>query len=620
MRGVERLEGLALIGRATIGPVSVPVPGLLEPWSEGAPRPPLSLEERPSPLASRCLRLSDGVASVDVPYSVPAPEIVGPPGGTAPAGAHAVLVRPPFGSDAPPVPSATRPDLLVWGNARALWSEGLPFVRAIAEIRSTYGAAPLLWAPRVALPHRIPFLVYVGVDLLDSTEGLLSAARGEYLDPTLGPIDPAAARAEGRCGCTACRAAPPGSLAAHTTEVYRTSLAEARTAAAAGRLRELVEARLPVEPVLGELLRYADRELDGLLDERTSVTRGVPHAYVLLESHRRPEMVRFRRRLLERYLPPPSKTVLLLVPCSRTKPYRLSRSHRRFASALDGLRPIERLHVVSVSSPIGLVPRELEDVPPARDYDIPVTGEWEERERRAIIDGIRHLARTGRYRRAIVHLDPEEYAFLRDSWPEALPVQWSLTSDRTTSREALEELRNAASEALEGETPVPGGPLAVVREELREVAAVQFGRAAAERLWASPVRLAGRPWFQRLTDGRADLATLREERGLFHLTVAGARRLVPDPPLAVSVDPALSLAGDLFTPGVRHADPEIRVGDSVILLRDGTLAGVGEAALPGRLMTQLPRGTAVRVRHREHAGTDTPISEEGSRPASGPVV
>ncbi len=134
------------------------------------------------------------------------------------------------------------------------------------------------------------------------------------------------------------------------------------------------------------------------------------------------------------------------------------------------------------------------------------------------------------------------------------------------------------------------------------------------------MRLAGRPWFQRLTDGRADLATLREERGLFHLTVAGARRLVPHPPFAVEVDPALSLEGDLFTPGVRSANREIRVGDSVVLLRNGALAGVGEAALPGRLMTELSHGLAVRVRHREHATTDTPMTGKGPDPDPGPVV
>jgi predicted RNA-binding protein len=71
---------------------------------------------------------------------------------------------------------------------------------------------------------------------------------------------------------------------------------------------------------------------------------------------------------------------------------------------------------------------------------------------------------------------------------------------------------------------------------------------------------------------------------------------------------------------VRGADPEIRAGDSVILLRGGALAGVGEAVLPGRLMVELPRGLAVRMRHRAHGPTDTPMTEEPSVPDPGPVV
>ena len=71
---------------------------------------------------------------------------------------------------------------------------------------------------------------------------------------------------------------------------------------------------------MAEMLRYADRELAPWLDQRAPVAFTESRTYVLAESHRRPEMARFRRRLIERYRPPPSKSVLLLVPCSRTKP------------------------------------------------------------------------------------------------------------------------------------------------------------------------------------------------------------------------------------------------------------------------------------------------------------
>lgn len=617
MRHVDRCEGLGLVGRASIGPIPVSTPALLESRPAGPSGSGLSLQQLHGPSGTRTLVLSGGGDRREFRFPILAPEVAGAGSGVYPIGDRAFLLHPPVQPEAAESARSTHPELLVLGNARTLWEEGQPFITALRELRARFGASPLLWAPRVALPHRLPLLAYLGVDLVDTTEGSIRAARGDYADPTLGVVDRPTALAERWCACASCSTDPPGSTLVHTEETYRRAMAETRTAARTGRLRELVEARLPAEPVLAEMLRYADRDLASGLEERTPVTGEGTHAYVLAESHRRPEMARFRARLLERYRPPPSKSVLLLVPCSKTKPYRRSRSHRRFLSALEGLEPLERVHVVSISSPIGVVPRELEDVPPARQYDIPVTGDWTETERAFVLAGVDHLVREGHYRATVVHLDPVEYGFLRDSLSVDRPCRWTLSDDRTTSPTGLAALRSSVADALSGTTAVEGGPLSVVREELRELASVQFGRVAADRLFAPPVRLAGRPWFQRVTDGSTDLATVREERGLFHLTVAGAHRIGPPFPLAVEVDPGLSLKGDLFVPGVRSANPGIRAGDSVVLLRGGELAGVGEAEISGPLMTELERGVAVRVRHRTHPPTDTPMTGEGSSSTEG---
>ncbi len=619
-RYVERLEGLALGGSAQAGPLSLELPALIESDAGPSTGPELTLAHAPGPVGARRLGLSRDAATWELRFPVLAPEVAGTETGVHAIGERAVLLHYPFDTATAAALRAERPDLVVLGNARTLWAEGAPFVAAVGALRRAVGARPVLWAPRVALPHRVPFLVYVGVDLVDSTEGLLAAARGEFYEPTLGRGDRDSVRQEHACDCASCRADPPGPLADHTRAMYRRAISETRAALRGHRLRELVEARLTAEPALAEMLRYADRDLAPLFEERTVVTGGVSRTYVTAESLRRPEMLRFRARLLERYRPPPSKSVLLLVPCSKTKPYRFSRSHRRFAAALEGLPGLERVHVVSVSSPIGLVPRELEDVYPARQYDIPVTGDWSETERAAVTAALDHLLRTGRYRSVVVHLDPEEYRFVYDRLAGDRPIRASLADDRTTSTAALAALRTEVAGALEGAPSVSGGPLAVVREELHELASVQFGRAAAERLFRPPVRLAGRPWFQRLSDGKVDLATVREERGLFHLTVAGARKIGPPFPLGIEVDPTLPLTGDLFVPGVRSADPTIRSGDSVVLLRAGALAAVGEAVLPGPLLTDLERGLAVRVRHREHRATDIPMTEGEPPSEHGPVV
>jgi archaeosine synthase len=592
VRTVEASEGLGLAGSASLGPLGLRTPTLL--WAEG--RRPAGLDPATAidlrwagaaPPGHRRLLLEQGERRWQVDLPVPAPEISGGSGRPVEVAPGWQLIHWPLEVADWEALRKASPEGIVLGNARVLLAEGEPFVRAIRDIRGRVGAGPLLWAPRTALPHRLATLAYLSVDIVDTTAGLWSEAEGTRFDTELGELDPTPgpARSEGEV---------PDLLSA-----YRAELERIRWALAGRRLRELVELRQAAEPLLAEILRYADATLGEMLEERSPLLGGPTRTYVLRDSFRRPEVRRFRARLLERYRPPPEKRVLLLVPCSRTKPYRNSRSHRRFAEAWREVPGAERLHVVSVTSPLGVVPRELEDMPPARHYDIPVTGEWDEAERAAVLAGVAHLRTHGRYASTIVHLDPGEYSFLRPILPAEGSIAWTLTDDRPTSPEALRALRAEVERALSTEGPVVGGPLAMVRQELEEIAAFQFGRDAASRLFAPPVRLHGRPWFQRLTDGGGtDLAVWQEERGLYHLTVAGAARLGPGAVLSVEVDPAVRLTGDLFTPGVRRADPAIRIGDAVLLTLGGELAAVGEAALPGRLMTELPRGLAVRVRHR----------------------
>ncbi|MCI4364347.1 MAG: DUF5591 domain-containing protein, partial [Thermoplasmata archaeon] len=585
MRSANRLEGLAVAGAASVGSLPLELPCLLEPPPGGAEAPVLLPAVGAAP-GRRRLRLERGASVLELELSVPTPEISGPPGLAEEIGTRSWLLHLPLADSDWDRVRASVPELLLLGNARALFDQGRKFVEAIGEIRRRLGAAPVLWAPRVAVPERLALLTYLGVDLLDTTEGLWRGAEGEEPDATLGPLP----RPKDR----RMRPAPPEAI----LEAYRAEMYQVRRALSDGRLRELVEVRLGSEPAQAELLRHADRWLADLLEERTPVVSDRVGRYIFRESQRRPEVRRYRFRFVERYRPPPSKRVLLLLPCSKTKPYRFSRSHRRFARALEGLRGLPWLHMVSVTSPLGVVPRELEDLPPARHYDIPVTGEWDEEERGSVLAAVQHLLRSGHYASVVLHLDPREYSFLGEALPPGIDSTWSLLDHRTTTPEALTALRAATERVLPVE-PVPGGPLAIVREELEALAAMQFGTAIAKALFAPTVRLHGRPWFQRLSDGGGkDLATWQERRGLFQLTLEGARRLDEAGAPGIEFEPELQLLGDLFTPGVRSADRAIRTGDAVLLRRGGALAAVGEAALPGPLMTELPRGLAVQVRHR----------------------
>ncbi len=618
--------GALLPGAAQLGPLQLESPTVL--WArpdgsrlgEGRSGTPVELLVDDSvPAGQRALRLRQGPLELRLRFPVPTPEISGTSGLWFRVVPGVAYVHGPLSEAQWTELRTERPDLMVLGNARALWQDGEPFVQTVADLRRRMGGYPFLWTPRVALPHRLSLLAWLGVDLVDTTEGLWAAAQGTYLDATLGSVESQTARRHGTCPCPACQSEEPGSLEAHAEWVFAHENARVRLAVHEGRLRELVEARLTAEPAMAEMLRFADQRLGPLLEGRTPVANRQTRTYVLRESRRRPEVTRFLTRVRERYRPPPSKRVLLLVPCSRTKPYRNSRSHRRFARSWESWGPAPLLHVVSVSSPLGLVPRDLEDVFPARDYDIPVTGEWDEDEREAVLRALEIFVGRGQYTQAVVHLDPVEYRFLHGALPGRLHPRWTLEDEHTTSAGALQSLRSALEESDLGPSPPALGPLGAAKEGLKALARFQFGPEGSERLFAPPTRLEGRPWSLRLNDGRGvTLATWAEERGLFQLTAAGGERLLPANTLWVEVDPGVSLSGDLFTPGVRGADPAIAPGDAVLLRRDNLLLGVGEAVLSGPLMTELPRGLAVRVRHRAHR-TDSSMSPASSS-VGGPVV
>lgn len=71
--------------------------------------------------------------------------------------------------------------------------------------------------------------------------------------------------------------------------------------------------------------------------------------------------------LNHRYSPPPEKNILLLIPCSKRKPYADSRTHRVVLKRLDERR--ENIHKVTISGMYGPVPEEHETDDEVLEYE-----------------------------------------------------------------------------------------------------------------------------------------------------------------------------------------------------------------------------------------------------------
>src|SRR3989454_504504 len=272
------------------------------------------------------------------------------------------------------------------------------FVSATREVREILGPAKVVAVTGLATPSNLSVLAYAGIDVVDSSRMRLDSARGLF--HTADGTVPLAEADRDACGCPACAAGED--LGAHNDRALFREMLLVRNHLVHGRLRELVERRLANAPWNTAVVRHLDlREYD-LVEPYTPVAGGQMRAYAA-ESLARPEIVRFRRRIRERYVKPASARVLLLLPCSARKPYSTSRSHRRFRDAIVASANPPAVHEVIVTPPLGLIPRELERFYPAGAYDIPATGDWS-RDRAAMgTEDLRALLAANRYETVVAH-------------------------------------------------------------------------------------------------------------------------------------------------------------------------------------------------------------------------
>jgi len=120
----------------------------------------------------------------------------------------------------------------------------------------------------------------------------------------------------------------------------------------------------------------------------------------------RPEIVRFRQRLLDRYSPPQNARVLLLLPQTLKKPFHTSKEHE---SVMEQMRQIlgdivDIIHVCTYSAPFGVVPGELDDVYPVSQNVIAYPFDYETL--RYVAQQVADYIKNTNYKRVVLLRDP----------------------------------------------------------------------------------------------------------------------------------------------------------------------------------------------------------------------
>ncbi len=463
-------------------------------------------------------------------------------------------------------------EMVVVPNAYELRKDPRRIVDAVVRLREACGFGRLLCMLGIGEPSTVALLSYMGVDVFDD-----SLPRAAGLEHVL--LMPEAEVAMG-----------DGDVVGANIDYMVAELAKTRMFIEADRLRELADQRSFSSPSNVALLRLYDQNAYQYAEETCS-TVGCRFSCNSTQALRRLDLKRYRDRMGS-YRKPEHKRILLLLPCSAKKPYHISKTHRAFASAIHTAQHDTLVHEVIVTSPLGMVPRELDACYPANSYDIPVTGEWKCEEKAMIRKMVGDLIAQG-YDKVICHLG-EDYELV-----EGLAEMECTVVGDPTSPKSLENLDKALRAAAKGMETVD---YLVDRNNLaRGLLEFQFGRDIADLLMDGDTYAIGKfPYwkFIREVDGKKiQMGMMTPERGMVSLTLEGAEVLAKAGYATVEIMD-FELKGNLFAVGVVRADPRIRIGDEAVIVCNGEVRGVGVAEMCGREMTDLKRGIAVKVRHK----------------------
>ncbi|ODR82986.1 tRNA-ribosyltransferase [Haladaptatus sp. W1] len=480
-------------------------------------------------------------------------------------------------------------DAYVLSGARGVVGHGAGFKDAIIDTREAIPADSALVLSGVATPENVATLVYAGVDLVDSDLAVVKGTQGKYLT-TEGQhyLDDLH---ELPCSCPACQRPVDEFTREHCVEhnvnALRAELGIVRERIRSGRLRDYIEGQARHEQWLTAAFREFDQQWS-YVEERTPVIRNAELAAATEDSLRRVEIQRFADRVTTRYRNRFDRP-LVLMPCSAKKPYSESQSHGQYHDAIQF-----RAHKVSMTSPIGVVPQELELTYPAQHYDSVVTGRWSGDEKEFVAEVLQRYLERNEYPRIIAHVPEEGYRDVCERVKEALDVEFEYTvEDHPTTTESLGNLAST----LTGESKY--GKRDRQHNTVRAMADYQFGDGAGDALFSELNIQSRYPKLRVHDDDGKQLAAMVPQYGTLSFTLAGARRWVESdaPVKQVEID-AFAPHGSVLAPGVVDADDDIRPGDEVVIEGPKAFA-IGRAEMSGPEMAESTRGIATEVRHVE---------------------
>lgn len=241
------------------------------------------------------------------------------------------------------------------------------------------------------IPKFYPILIYLGIDLIDCSYLIYLSAENFY--DTIEYLLPIYKIKYFPCPCTICKR----NLKYNLTNKYSSEKTEQLTLhniISAYTYMNKIKLYMRMEDFRGfiekssyddmniiSILKVLDNQYFNILKYETPLNQTNKEINCHnASSYNRPDFQVFRERMIKRFTPESWTKLIIIIPCSAKKPYSESKSHKIFHGVIRKYPDFPDFQEIILTSPLGAIPRQLEDIYPVNSYDISVTGEWDNEE------------------------------------------------------------------------------------------------------------------------------------------------------------------------------------------------------------------------------------------------
>ncbi|MGP6206722.1 DUF5591 domain-containing protein [Cuniculiplasma sp. SKW3] len=435
-------------------------------------------------------------------------------------------------------------------------------IKQILEVKKKLGGSKLLYIPGISDPYLIPIFFFLGVDVFDDVNSRIDGIN-KVKYTIFG------------------RVKEDNYTTDANVEFIKNELSLLSKSIDDGTLFNIVE-HSNISPKTIEIIRNLETKY--YEEFESSFPRYTPKILAGgLDSLSRPDVRRFNHYISNDYRKVNSARIALFVPCSAKKPYSSSKSHKRLIEAIRPFRNV--LHEIILTSPISVVPRDLEDTYPPRFYDIPVTGTWYEEEKKNINGVITNFLANNPYDELIFFL-PEDMKFVEDfNFKNSHFIQWD-KSRNDEFGDLIDLLKKIEVKDREKRD--------FLKEKLISIASYQFGGWIRPYLMGMKVTRMFNQFM--LTSKGKPQFIFNDEIGKLTIHRDAAKIFLDANKFLIEIED-FKPTSNIYAMGIQSSSEEIRQGDEVVIHHRGQARGVGTARMSHTQMLSNKKGIAVKMRN-----------------------